>query len=293
MKQFKSLLTRDVSLNRWSLLLPVIGVAVCYIFLIIIDLRWGIDFDNVGYAMNGGGAPFNGLVGVIIGNILLCGTLLSLAVLANMTPNALNDNIKNNCEIFYKCLPVAPWKIVASKVVSTIIIPVVTVLCLALFNTWVAFLFLGHTDEISLGVLLKFTSSLLIFSFPYILLFGSFFIFLSGILKKKVLPRFLGVFIGVNILMEILRSASGIRIGTLGEYLKIWLLNPSLSGKQIINLELVSKGFMNKITLNSGINEISNLIAASVFSWDGVCLIIASAILLTGSACAYKLRKLD
>ena len=50
---------------------------------------------------------------------------------------------------------------------------------------------------------------------------------------------------------------------------------------------------MNKITLNSGINEISNLIAASVFSWDGICLIIASAILLTGSACAYKLRKLD
>lgn len=293
MRQFKSLLKRDIYLNKGSLLLPVLGVAICYLFLIFIHLKWGLDLGNLNYQMKGANMPFVGLIGVIIGNIMLCGSLLFITVLGFMTPNALNDNIKNHCEIFYKCLPIPPWKVVISKVVSTIITPVVIVLGLVLLNTWIAFLILGDTSEISLGVLIRFTLSILLFSFPYLLLFGSFFIFLSGILKKSVVAKFLGITIGINILINIFRSVSGVKISTLSEYVSIWLANPSFTGKKIIDVELVGKGFMDNMTLNTGIDEVSSLIASSIFSWDGLCLIIATAILLTSSVYAYKFRKLD
>lgn len=293
MKQFKSLLTRDIYLTKWVLLLPVIIVAICYLFILFIDMKWGIDLENISYNMQGANIPFMGLVGVVIGNIWLSGALISLVVLVILTPNALNDNIKNHCEIFYKCLPIAPWKIVLSKVVSTMLLPLGIVLILAFLNVSIAFLFLGKTSVISLGTLLNFTFSALVFAIPYLLLFGSFFIFLSGILKKKVFIRFIGVMFGANILMQIFRSLSGIQIGTISEYINRWLLNPSFTGDKIIDVDRLVNGFMNKMTLDSGINEVSNLIATSIFSWDGFCLIIAAIILLTSSVYAFKLRKLD
>lgn len=293
MKQFRSLLTRDIYLNKWSLLLPVIIVALCYLLILIIDMRWGIDLDNISYSMKGANIPFMGLVGVVIGNIWLSGALLSLVVLVILTPNALNDNIKNHCEIFYKCLPIAPWKVVLSKVISSIIIPLGIVLILAFFNTFVAYLFLGKTSVISLITLLKFTFSTMVFFIPYLLLLGSFFIFLSGILKKKVFVRFIGILFGANIVIQIFRSLSGVKIGTLSEYINSWLLNPSFTGSKIIDVDKLVNGFMSKMTLDNGVNEISNLIATSIFSWDGMCLILAAIILLTSSVYAYKLRKLD
>lgn len=293
MKQFKSLITRDVYLNKWSLLLPLIIVAVAYMFILFIDLRWGIDLDNISYKMSGANVPFMGLVGVVIGNIWLSGALLSLVSLVIMTPNALNDNIKHHCEIFYKCLPVAPWKVVLGKVVTCMLMPLAIVLTLAFLNTWIAYLFLGQTSVIALGTLLRFTFSMIFFSLPYFLLFGSFFIFLSGILKKKVFVRFIGTLFGVNIAIQIFRSLSGIKIGTLSEYVNKWLLNPSFSGSKIIDVDKLVKGFMENMTLDSGINELSNLVATSIFSWDGLCLVIATMILLTASVYAYKMRKLD
>ncbi len=294
MKQFKSLLTRDIYLNKWSLLLPFIVVALCYLLIIIIDMRWGIDLANINYQMEGAkNIPFMGLIGVVIGNIWLSGALLSLVVLVIMTPNALNDNIKNHCEIFYKCLPIPPWKVVASKVVSCMLIPLAIVLSLAFLNTGIAYLFLGKTSVISLATLLRFTFSTMVFSVPYLMLFGSFFIFLSGILRKKVFVRFIGVLFGANIVIQIFKSLSGIQIKTLSEYINLWLLNPSFTGSSIIDVDKLVNGFMNKMTLDSGIQEVSNLIASSIFSWDGFCLVITSVILLTGSVYAYKFRKLD
>lgn len=294
MKQFKSLITRDISLNKWSLLLPVIVVAVSYLFILFIDMKWGIDLDNINYNMEGAvNFPFMGLIGVVIGNIWLSGAMLSLVVLVILTPNALNDNIKHHCEIFYKCLPIAPWKIVLSKVVSCILLPLAIVLILAFFNTWVAYLFLGETSVISLGTLLRFVASAMFFAIPYLLLFGSFFIFLSGVLKKKVLVKFIGVLFGTNILIKIFTSLSGVKIETLSYYENKWLLNPSLTGPKIIDVDRLVNGFMNKMSLDSGVNEVSNLIATSIFSWDGACLIITSLILLTSSVYAYKIRKLD
>lgn len=237
--------------------------------------------------------PFVGLIGVVLGNIWLSGMLLSLVVLVIMTPNALNDNIKNHCEIFYKCLPIAPWKIVLSKVVSSVLIPMGIVLMLALLNTWVAYWFLGKTSVVALGTLVNFILAIGFFATPYLLLFASFFIFLSGILKKKVLVRFIGVMFGLNIVIQIFRSLSGIKIGTLSEYLNRWLLNPSFTGRKIIDIENVVNGFMGKMSLDSGVNEVSKLISSSIFSWDGLCLVLATLILLTSSVYAYKLRKLD
>jgi ABC-type transport system involved in multi-copper enzyme maturation permease subunit len=293
MKQFRSLLTRDIYLNKWSLLLSPIMVGICYLLILVIDLRWGINLEDISYKMQGANVPFAGLVGVVLGNIWLSGALLSLVVLVILTPNALNDNIKNHCEIFYKCLPIPPWKVVLSKVVSCILLPMAIIFVLAIFNTIVAYLFLGKTSVIELGTLIKFTFSVLVFSLPYTLLFGSFFIFLSGIMKKKVFARFIGVLFGANIAIQIFRSLSGIKIGTLSEYLNRWLFNPSLTGKKIINVDILVNGFMNKMSLDSGVNEISKLVATSVFSWDGFCLVFASLILLTSSVYAYKLRKLD
>lgn len=293
MKQFKSLVTRDISLNRWILLMPVIAVVASYLFLFFINLKWGIDPQNISYALHTVKVPFIGLIAVVVGNIILCGILLALTVLVFMTPNALNDNIKNHCEIFYKCLPVAPWKIVVSKVVSTILIPVIIVLSLAFLNTLIAYLVLEHANSISLGAFLNLTFSLLIISLPYILFFGSFFILLSALIKKNVLGRVFVFYLGTNIMINIFRAVTGIKINTLGEYVRMWLANPSFSGKKLITLEVLGTGFMSKISLDSGVNEISRLIVRGAFSWDGFCLLIVSAILLTGSAYAYKLRKLD
>ena len=219
--------------------------------------------------------------------------MLSLVSLVILAPNALNDNITHQCEIFYKCSPIAPWKIVLVKVISCILIPMGIVLFLAFINTIVAYLFLGETSVITLGALLRLTFFMLVFALPYYLLFGSLFILLSGILKKKVFIRFIGVLFGTNIAIQIFRSLSGIKIGTLSEYVNMWLLNPSFTGSKIIDPEKLVNGFMGKMTLNSGINEVSNLVASSIFSWDGLCLVFATIILLTSSVYAYKLRKLD
>ncbi len=293
MKQFRSLLERDIHLNKWSLLLPVIVVLVSYLFILFIDLRWGIDLENISYQMKGANVPFMGLVGVVIGNIWLSSALLSLVSLVILTPNALNDNIKHHCEIFYKCLPIAPWKIVLGKVVTCIILPLLIVALLAIMNTWIAYLFLGQTSVIALSSLIKFTISSLIFITPYSLLLGAFFIFLSSIMKKKVFVRFIGLLFGTNIAIQIFRSLSGIKIGTLSEYINMWLINPSLTGANIIDIDMLVKGFMNQMTLDSGINEISKYITNSIFSWDGFCLMLASIILLTSSVYLYKIRKLD
>ncbi len=293
MKQFKSLLERDIRLNKWSLLLPVIVVLVSYMFILFIDLRWGIDLDNISYKMEGANVPFMGLVGVVIGNIWLTSALLSLVSLVIMTPNAMNDNIKHHCEIFYKCLPIAPWKIVLGKVVSCLVLPWIIVVLLALINTGIAYLFLGHTSVIALSTLMKLTMSSLVFMIPYLMLFGSFFIFLSSIMKKKVFVRFIGLIFGTNIAIQIFRSLSGVKIGTLSEYINWWLVNPSFTGKKIIDVQVLYNAFMNQMTLDSGINEISKYITTSIFSYDGLCLIFASIILLTSSVYAYKLRKLN
>ncbi len=293
MKQFKSLIERDLHLNKWSLLLPVIVVAVSYLFILFIDLRWGIDLENISYKMEGANVPFMGLVGIVIGNIWLTSALLSLVSLVILTPNAMNDNIKHQCEIFYKCLPIAPWKIVLGKVVSCLVFPLIIVSLLAFLNTWIAYLFLGETSVIALGTLLKFTLSSIIFISPYLLIFGSFFIFLSSIMKKKVFVRFIGLLFGTNIAIQIFRSLSGIKIATLSEYINMWLINPSFTGAKIIDVDKLVQGFMNQMTLDSGINEISKYISSSIFSWDGLCLIFASIILLTSSVYAFKLRKLD
>lgn len=293
MKQFKSLLERDIRLNIWTLLLPVIVIVVSYLFILFIDLRWGIDLENISYKMEGANVPFMGLVGVVVGNIWLSSALLSLVSLVILAPNAMNDNIKHHCEIFYKCLPIAPWKVVLGKVISSLAIPFVIISFLAIINTCVAYLFLGKTSVISLLSLVKFTLSSLLFIAPYLLLLGSFFIFLSSIMKKKVFVRFIGVLFGSNIAIQLFRSLSGIKIRTLSEYFNIWLFNPSFTGSKIIDVDKLVNSFMNQATLDSGINEISIYIATSIFSWDGLCLFIASMILLASSVYAFKLRKLD
>ena len=76
MKQFKSLLTRDISINKWGLLLPIFVVVASYLFILFIDIVWGIDLDAISYKMEGANVPFIGLIGVVLQNLWLSGVLL-------------------------------------------------------------------------------------------------------------------------------------------------------------------------------------------------------------------------
>ncbi|OQY39836.1 MAG: hypothetical protein B6226_01035 [Candidatus Cloacimonetes bacterium 4572_65] len=292
MKQFKSLLTRDVLLNKTALSVPLLIVALCYAIITFIALRWGLDIDEMKFDVQGVDFPFVGFVGLNIGIVWLSSILIVISMMI-MAPNGLNDNITHKCEIFYRCLPISPWKFVTSKFIIAGIIPMIITLLLAYINVTVSFLFFGSGSDISLGAAFGFVTSAIVLISPYIMLFTAFFLFLSAIIKKKVFSKTFTSVLVLNLVMRLTESLTGRNIGTLTSYVNRWLVNPSCTGKGIIDFEAVSNGFLSKMTLNSGIHEISREIGTSIFSFDGFVLFFTAGLFFVASVYAYKIRKLD
>ncbi len=292
MKQFKSLLVRDVRLSKWTLILPLIVTIFLYAVIVFVDMKWGINLNSNEFNFENINIPLFGLVAVFLSNLWLYGMLVSLAIVI-MSPTSLNDGIRHKCEVFYRCLPIPSWKLVSSKFLVSTMIPWVSSILLSIINILIANAFLGNESEISLWSLIHLTIGISIFTLPFLVVTSSLYMLLSAIIKKKVFIKFFGTIIGLNIFLKIIDLISDVKIETLSEYFSRWLINPSFTGAKLFDSEELARTFLSQTSIDSGVIAVSNNLVANLFSFDGFILFVASFGLLAAATYFHKIRRID
>lgn len=300
MKQLKHQIIHDIELHKWTLLLPVIfevviGLIILYLSLFVDGFNSGFNGDmNIKFPQGGISEMASaGTVGGMFITILLFAPLTWLLSSIILSPIALNENIKNKCELMYRCLPIASWKVVLSKYIVFIVIPIVEFLILSLINLTVIRLNISALEIISFGNMLKLMIvGELLYSF-YILVSSSFFIMLSAWIKKNALSKFLifcfSVYVASGIVSYYIDTAE---INILSFLSKV-MIDPNLDGNMLINIDHIQNILSQSYTINLGINSVSNYLLSRFFCLDSILLMILSVIMFFVASYGYKYRKMN
>ena len=110
MNKFKALLKKDLQISKKTLMIPLWITAGFYLLILLIsavayftgDLN--LDLGNIQ------GAPPSEMINYIA-NLAIMGFpgLISLIFIIILTQGALNENIRNNSELFHRSQPVSIW----------------------------------------------------------------------------------------------------------------------------------------------------------------------------------------
>ena len=242
MKKFKALLIKDLQISKKTLMIPLWITAGFYLLILLIsavayftgDLNF--DFGQIQ------GTPPSESINYIV-NIAIMGLpgLISLIFIIILTQGALNENIRNNSELFHRSQPVSIWYQSLSRYIVGIAGNWLALLVIALFNFIVVAIIMASVDEFIFNTAFAGMAQSVISFMKTGIIIGSLTFFCSAVFKDKAFLQGLAIIVGVQFLFIILNALMQWHLPLPLNYI-IKLVNvatPSAMDNELVNENIV------------------------------------------------------
>jgi len=281
MHKFKALLKKDLQISKKTLMIPLWITAGFYLLILLIsavayftgDLN--IDLGNIQ------GTPPSEMINYIA-NLAIMGFpgLMSLIFIIILTQGALNENIKNNSELFHRSQPVSIWYQSASRYIVGIAGNWLVLFVIAIFNFIVVAIIIAIADRFMFTTALAGMAQSVISFMKAGLIIGSITFFFSAVFKDKAFLQGLAIIVGVQFLFIILNA------------LMQWHLPLPLSYiMKLVNASTPTtvepEVFGDNVSFY--VNEIWKRI---LINWNTLLQVAVSGILFIGATLIYKSREI-
>ncbi|MBT3169327.1 MAG: hypothetical protein HN952_02320 [Candidatus Cloacimonetes bacterium] len=220
MHKFKALLLKDFWINKKTLLIPIWIMAGFYLLMIISGL---FAYFNSSTEMNF--MQFDGLESTSIIYYIANFSMITLPGLffllftINIMQSALNEDRKQNCELFHRSMPVSEWHICGSKFLVGLVGNWAVLIGIGIFNFIVMNSIMAfYLNFDFLHAFVGFFHSILLFLKTGLVL-GSIAFFLSAIFKEKAFARGIGILLLLWIVTKILNAIYGWNLPSIFDYL--------------------------------------------------------------------------
>lgn len=278
MNNLKAVLAKDFRISRKTIQLPIyitIGFYLVSILLGVLALvQHGtkLPFDELSmmpqdllnFAINAGIVSFPSLLCIIFTIVLAQG--------------ALNDDVRNNSELFHRSQPISVWKRTFSKFAVSIGGNWVIMIIIILFNFLVANIILGIYGKFMFYPAVSGVLQGIIGTIRSTLVVGSLTFLASSIFKDKAFLQMLAILVGIQFLLLIINLIYGLSLPLPLNYL--WDL--IIGGTQKLNLgELNYSGDSITEIINNRWNTI-------LFNWRFLIQILFSGIFFVAGTYIYK-----
>ena len=281
MHKFKALIKKDLQISKKTLIIPLWITAGFYLLILLIsaiayftgDLN--IDLGNIQ------GTPPSEMINYIA-NLAIMGLpgLLSLIFIIILTQGALNENIRNNSELFHRSQPVSIWYQSASRYIVGIAGNWLVLLIIALFNFIVIAIILAITDKFIFGIAISGMAQSVISFMKTGLIIGSITFFFSAVFKDKAFLQGLAIIVGVQFLFMILNMFMQWNLPLPFSYI----------------MKLVDAFTPTSIDAEGFDSNVSNYIMESwkrvLINWNTLLQIVVSGVLFVGATLIYKSREI-
>ena len=281
MKKFKALLKKDWQIYKKNILTPLWIFAIFYLINIIILIFSHFSGNWSGLIQGDiAAAPAQALS--FMGNALFVvfPGLLYLLFIVMVMQNALNEDKKIKCELFHRSQPVTLWQRTAAKYCVGILGNSAIFLIMAIINSLVLNAVLLYIGSFDLSAALHGLTLAIAFYFKSAIVIGSFAFFMSSVFDSSAFFKFLGILVGLNIIVIILNGIYGWKIPTpLSYFLALVHTSPVLdeSTSQTFDLNLMIRA------------NWSNLI----FKMQTLYQLIAAALLYVGATMIYGRKEIS
>ena len=281
MHKFKALLKKDLQISKKTLLIPLWITAGFYLLILLIsavayftgDLN--IDLGNIQ------GTPPSEMINYIA-NLAIMGFpgLMSLIFIIILTQGALNENIRNNSELFHRSQPVSIWYQSASRYIVGIAGNWLVLFVIAIFNFIVVAIIIAIADRFMFTTALAGMAQSVISFMKAGLIIGSITFFFSAVFKDKAFLQGLAIIVGVQFLFMILNALMQWHLPLPLSYI-IKLINASTPAS--IKPEIFSEN------VSSYIGEVWKKV---LINWNTLLQIGVSGVLFVGATLIYKSREI-
>jgi len=273
MKKFKALLIKDLQINKKTLMIPLWITAGFYLLILLISavayFSGDLNFD----LGNIQGTPPSEIIMVFPG-------LISLIFIIILTQGALNENIRNNSELFHRSQPVSIWYQSASRYIVGIAGNWLALFTIAIFNFIVIAIILAVTDKFIFGLAISGMAQSVVSFMKTGIIIGSLTFFCSAIFKDKAFLQGLAIIVGVQFLFIILNA------------LMQWHLPLPLNYIiKLINVATPS-GMDNELVNENIVYYIREAWMRIVINWNTLLQIGVSGVLFVTATLIYKSREI-
>ncbi len=281
MNKFKALLKKDLQISKKTLLIPLWITAGFYLLILLISAVAYFTGDlniNLG---NIQGTPPSEMINYIA-NLAIMGFpgLISLIFIIILTQGALNENVKNNSELFHRSQPVSIWYQSASRYIVGIAGNWFTLFVIAIFNFIVIAIILAITDKFIFGIAISGMAQSVISFMKTGLIIGSITFFFSAVFKDKAFLQGLAIIVGVQFLFIILNALMQWHLPLPLSYI-MKLVNASTP--TTIEPEVFGEN------VSFYVNEIWKRI---LINWNSLLQVAVSGVLFVGATLIYKSREI-
>ncbi len=278
MNKFKALLTKDFRISRKTLQLPIFITAGFYLITIILGvlalIHHGVDLDLRDIKM----LPQDMLNYIVNLTIVSFPSLLCIIFTIMLAQGGLNDDIRNNSELFHRSQPVSIWKRTFSKFAVSIGGNWMIMVIIVLFNFLVVNIILGIFGKFVFYPAVSGVLQGIISTIRATLVIGSISFLASSIFKDKAFLQMLAFILGIQILLGMINLLFGMHLPLPLSYM--WDL--IVGGMQNINL---ADGQFTSMDINIIVNDRWNEI---LFNWKFLIQILFSGIFFVAGTYIYK-----
>ncbi len=281
MNKFKALIRKDLQISKKTLMIPFWIIAGFYLLMILISAvayftgDMNMDLGNIQ------GTPPSEMINYIA-NIAIMGFpgLLSLIFIIILTQGALNENIRNNSELFHRSQPVSLWYQSASRYIVGIAGNWLVLLTIAIFNFIVVAIILAIADKFIFTAAISGLAQSIISFMKTGLIIGSLTFFCSAVFKDKAFLQGLAIVVGIQFLFLILNVLMGWNLPLPLSYLMKLInasspttIEPEVFGE---NVSFYIAEIWKKILIN----------------WNTLLQVAVSGVLFVGATLIYKSREI-
>ena len=281
MNKFKALIKKDLQINKKTLMIPLWITAGFYLLILLIsavayftgDLN--MDLGNIQ------GTPPSEMINYIT-NLAIMGLpgLISLIFIIILTQGALNENIRNNSELFHRSQPVSIWYQSASRYIVGIAGNWLVLFAIAIFNFIVVAIIIAIADRFMFTTALAGITQSVISFMKTGLIIGSITFFFSAVFKDKAFLQGLAIIVGVQFLFIILNILMQWNLPLPLSYI-MKLINASTPAS--IEPEIFSEN------VSYYIGEVWKRV---LINWNTLLQIGVSGVLFVGATLIYKSREI-
>ena len=281
MKKFKALLIKDLQINKKTLMIPLWITAGFYLLILLISAVAYLSGDlNFNFADIQGTPPSESINYIV--NIAIMGLpgLISLIFIIILTQGALNENIRNNSELFHRSQPVSIWYQSISRYIVGIAGNWLALFVIAIFNFILIAIILAVTDKFIFGLAISGMAQSVVSFMKTGIIIGSLTFFCSAIFKDKAFLQGLAIIVGVQFLFIILNA------------LMQWHLPLPLNYIiKLINVATPS-GMDNELVNENIVYYIREAWMRIVINWNTLLQIGVSGVLFVTATLIYKSREI-
>ncbi len=281
MNKFKALLRKDLQISKKTLMIPIWITTGFYLLILLVSAfayfngKLSMDLGNIQ------GSPPSETINYIA-NLAIMGFpgLISLIFIIILTQSALNENIRNNSELFHRSQPVSIWYQSASRYIVGIAGNWLVLFAIAIFNFLLVAIILAIVDKFMFTTALAGMAQSIVSFMKTGLIIGSLTFFCSAVFKDKAFLHGLSIVMGIQFLFIIINALMQWHLPLPLSYL-IKLINTATPSS--INPEIFNENVSYYII------EIWKKI---LINWNTLLQVGVSGVLFVGATLIYKSREI-